>query len=32
VYVKTAEGWRIRNRTFFRSKSAQTIAAEAAAK
>jgi hypothetical protein len=31
VYVKTAEGWRIKNRNFFRSKSAQTLAAEAAA-
>jgi hypothetical protein len=32
VYVKTAEGWRIKSRNFFRSKSAQTVAAEAAAK
>jgi SnoaL-like domain len=32
IYVKTAEGWRIRSRNFFRSKSAQTVAAEAAAK
>jgi hypothetical protein len=31
VYVKTAEGWRIRSRNFFRSKSAQTVQAEAAA-
>jgi hypothetical protein len=32
VYVKTAEGWRIKRRDFFRSKSAQTVQAEAAAK
>ena len=32
VYVKTAEGWRIKSRNFFRSKAAQTVAAEAAAK
>jgi len=31
VYVKTAEGWRIKRRDFFRSKSAQTVQAEAAA-
>jgi hypothetical protein len=31
VYVKTAEGWRIKSRNFYRSKSAQTVAAEAAA-
>ena len=31
IYVKTAEGWRIKSRNFFRSKSAQTVAAEAAA-
>ena len=31
VYVRTAEGWRIRSRHFFRSKSAQTVQAEAAA-
>jgi hypothetical protein len=30
IYVKTAEGWRIKSRNFFRSKSAQTVAAEAA--
>jgi hypothetical protein len=30
VYVKTAEGWRIKSRNFFRSKSAQTVQAEAA--
>jgi hypothetical protein len=29
VYVRTAEGWRIKNRHFFRSKSAQTVQAEA---
>jgi len=29
VYVKTAVGWRIANRHFFRSKSAQTLKAEA---
>ena len=28
VYVKTAEGWRIKSRNFFRSKSAQTLKAE----
>ena len=32
IYVKTAEGWRIKSRNFFRSKSAQTVAAEAAAR
>jgi hypothetical protein len=31
VYVRTPEGWRIRSRNFFRSKSAQTVQAEAAA-
>ena len=31
VYVKTPAGWRIKNRNFFRSKSAQTVQAEAAA-
>jgi SnoaL-like domain len=31
VYVRTAEGWRIKSRHFFRSKSAQTLAAEASA-
>jgi hypothetical protein len=31
VYVKTAEGWRIKSRNFYRSKSAQTVQAEAAA-
>ena len=31
VYVRTAEGWRIKSRNFYRSKSAQTVAAEAAA-
>jgi hypothetical protein len=31
VYVRTAEGWRIESRNFYRSKSAQTVAAEAAA-
>jgi hypothetical protein len=31
VYVKTTVGWRIKSRNFYRSKSAQTIAAEAAA-
>ena len=31
VYVKTAAGWRITNRNFFRSKSAQTLKAEAEA-
>ena len=31
VYVKTSEGWRIRSRNFFRSKSAQTVQAEASA-
>jgi hypothetical protein len=31
VYVKTAEGWRIKSRNFYRSKSAQTVAAETAA-
>jgi hypothetical protein len=31
VYVKTAAGWRIKSRNFYRSKSAQTVAAEAAA-
>jgi hypothetical protein len=30
VYVKTAEGWRIKSRNFYRSKSAQTVQAEAA--
>jgi hypothetical protein len=30
VYVRTAEGWRINSRNFYRSKSAQTVAAEAA--
>jgi SnoaL-like domain len=30
VYVKTAEGWRIKSRNFYRSKSAQTLRAEAA--
>ena len=29
VYVKTAAGWRIKTRHFFRSKSAQTVKAEA---
>jgi SnoaL-like protein len=29
VYVKTAAGWRIKTRHFFRSKSAQTLKAEA---
>lgn len=29
VYVKTAEGWKIKSRNFFRSKSAQTVQAEA---
>jgi hypothetical protein len=31
VYVKTPAGWRIKSRNFFRSKSAQTVQAEAAA-
>jgi hypothetical protein len=31
VYVRTAEGWRIKTRHFSRSKSAQTVQAEAAA-
>jgi len=31
VYVRTPEGWRIKSRNFFRSKSAQTLQAEAAA-
>jgi hypothetical protein len=31
VYVKTSEGWKIKTRNFFRSKSAQTLQAEAAA-
>jgi hypothetical protein len=31
VYVRTSEGWRIKSRHFFRSKSAQTVAAEAKA-
>jgi hypothetical protein len=31
VYVKTAAGWQIENRQFFRSKSAQTLKAEAEA-
>jgi hypothetical protein len=31
VYVKTAQGWRIKTRNFYRSKSAQTLQAEAAA-
>jgi hypothetical protein len=31
VYVKTAEGWKIKSRNFFRSKSAQTLQAEAEA-
>lgn len=31
VYVRTADGWRIKSRHFFRSKSAQTVQAEAAA-
>jgi hypothetical protein len=31
VYVKTAAGWRIKSRNFSRSKSAQTIQAEAGA-
>jgi len=31
IYVRTADGWRIKSRNFYRSKSAQTIAAEAAA-
>ena len=31
IYVKTAEGWRIKSRNFYRSKSAQTVQAEAAA-
>jgi len=31
VYVRTPEGWRIKSRDFFRSKSAQTVHAEAAA-
>jgi hypothetical protein len=30
-YVRTAEGWRIKTRRFYRSKSAQTVQAEAAA-
>jgi hypothetical protein len=30
-YVRTGEGWRIKTRRFFRSKSAQTVQAEAAA-
>jgi hypothetical protein len=30
-YVRTADGWRIKTRHFFRSKSAQTVQAEAAA-
>jgi hypothetical protein len=29
VYVKTAAGWRIKTRHFFRSKSAQALKAEA---
>lgn len=29
IYVRTAEGWRIKTRHFFRSKSAQTVQAEA---
>jgi hypothetical protein len=32
VYVKTAEGWKIKIRNFYRSKSAQTVQAEAAAR
>ena len=31
IYVRTAEGWRIKTRHFSRSKSAQTVQAEAAA-
>ena len=31
AYVRTAEGWRIKTRHFFRSKSAQTVQAEAKA-
>jgi uncharacterized protein (TIGR02246 family) len=31
VYVRTADGWRIKTRRFFRSKSAQTVQAEGAA-
>ena len=31
VYVRTPQGWRIKSRNFFRSKSAQTVQAEAAA-
>jgi hypothetical protein len=31
VYVRTAAGWAIKNRNFFRSKSAQTLKAEAEA-
>ena len=31
IYVKTTEGWRIKSRNFYRSKSAQTVQAEAAA-
>jgi len=30
-YVRTADGWRIKTRRFFRSKSAQTVQAEAVA-
>jgi len=32
VYVKTAEGWKIKTRNFYRSKSAQTVQAEEAAR
>ena len=32
IYVRTPEGWRIKRRDFFRSKSAQTVQAEATAK
>lgn len=31
IYVRTPEGWRIKSRNFYRSKSAQTVQAEAAA-
>ena len=31
VYVRTADGWKIKTRQFARSKSAQTVQAEAAA-
>jgi hypothetical protein len=31
VYVRTPDGWRIKTRNFFRSKSAQTVQAESAA-